>query len=250
MSGAQGKINEYWDLRGASYDAQAGHGIHDPREHRAWLDALAGVLPPAPSDVLDVGTGTGFLALLIAELGHRVTGVDLAEGMLSVARQKIEALPPAAPPPHFSIGDAGDPPLPAGSFDAVVSRHVLWTLGDPAGAFAAWRRLLRPGGRVVAIDALWQLPTAAPAPGGTTEQTVAPTAAADAWREAWGRLYSPDVQAQLPLFNAKTLDPVVAAATAAGFTDVRVLPLEGVETLEKELYPERKSQPRYVVLAL
>jgi hypothetical protein len=51
--------------------------------------APAGSVPPATADVLDVGTGTGFLALLPVELGHRVTGSDLSQDMVAVARAKV-----------------------------------------------------------------------------------------------------------------------------------------------------------------
>src|SRR5262245_9423365 len=80
----QGHVTAYWNFRSVSYDAQPGHGLHHEAERRAWLAALRELSPPAPADVLDAGTGTGFLAWLLAELGHRVTGVDLAEAMLAV----------------------------------------------------------------------------------------------------------------------------------------------------------------------
>jgi SAM-dependent methyltransferase len=150
-------------------------------------------------------------------------------------------------------GDAGNPPLPPASFDAVVSRHVLWTLPNLAGAFAAWKRLLRPGGRVVAIDGLWKLP-AADADGGALETATAPrqdTAQGQDWRALWSRHYSAEVQAHLPLFNAVTLDPAVAAARAAGFVDVTVATLAEVERAEREIDPGKTAtgQPRYVLTA-
>jgi SAM-dependent methyltransferase len=255
----QGHVTAYWDYQGPSYDAQPGHGLHHEAERRAWLRALRGLLPPAPADILDVGTGTGFLAWLLAELGHRVTGVDLAPGMLAVARAERAkgaegpegagaAAPLPAGAPDFRVGDAIDPPLPPASVDAVVNRHLLWTLTDPARAFASWRRLLRPGGRVVAIDGLWRLgqtPASAPpaAPGATP-------AAAEPSREVWGRHYTADVQQALPLYDAPSVDAAVAAARAAGFREVRVTALEEVDRTENESYPERPPRkPRYVLTA-
>ncbi|MGH8932096.1 MAG: class I SAM-dependent methyltransferase [Egibacteraceae bacterium] len=58
----------------------------------AWADVCSGALPTPPADVLDVGTGTGQVALLLADLGHRVTGIDLAEGMLALARAKSASM--------------------------------------------------------------------------------------------------------------------------------------------------------------
>ena len=48
----------------------------------AWVEAVSALLPSEASDVLDVGTGHGFLAFIVASLGHRVTGIDPREGML------------------------------------------------------------------------------------------------------------------------------------------------------------------------
>jgi SAM-dependent methyltransferase len=51
-----------------------------------------------------------------------------------------------------SVGGGHGPPA---SFDVVTSRHFLWTLREPAKAMASWRNLLRPGGRLVAVDGFW-----------------------------------------------------------------------------------------------
>jgi ubiquinone/menaquinone biosynthesis C-methylase UbiE len=246
------RVGQYWDLRSPAYDAGARHGLRNELEHRAWLTDLAALMPPSPSDVLDVGTGTGFLALLLAQLGHRVTGVDIATGMLALAREKAAGLRDAQHVPDFREGDAGDPQLPAASFDAVVSRHVLWTLPDLVGSFAAWRRLLRPGGRVVAIDGLWKLPVAPRSDGGTPTAAppATPSEASQDWRELWAQHYSAEVQARLPLFNAATLDPAMAAAREAGYVHVSVSTLAEVERVEREIEPDAAvSQPRYVLTA-
>jgi SAM-dependent methyltransferase len=69
----QQRINQFWNERAAGAQVPAHHAIVDDKQRQAWLDALAPLLPPEPADVLDVGTGTGFLAFLLADLGHRVT---------------------------------------------------------------------------------------------------------------------------------------------------------------------------------
>jgi SAM-dependent methyltransferase len=241
---AQEQITAYWDFRSPAYDGEPGHAVQSEPERRAWLAALSDLLPAAPAEIVDAGTGTGFVALLLAELGHRVTGIDLSEGMLAVARQKVSGLPPTAPTPDFRTGDAIAPPLPPASVDAVISRHLLWTLTDLEGAFANWRRLLRPGGRVVAIDGLWNVTRQ------ERQQAAAARPPAAPWREEWARRYTAAVQARLPLFAAETLDPVVAAARAAGFADVAISNLKDVERAERERPTDRgTSQPRYVVTA-
>jgi SAM-dependent methyltransferase len=56
---------------------------------------------------------------------------------------------------RFELGEAAAPPFTAQSFDVVFSRHVLWTILDPAAAAKAWYHLLTPGGRVVVVDGIW-----------------------------------------------------------------------------------------------
>ena len=90
----QDKINAYWDVRSHSYDESPGHGFGDPAVHDAWLAQLQMLLPRCRSArVLDVGTGTGFLALLTAELGYPAIAVDLSPKMLRIAKSKAEGMP-------------------------------------------------------------------------------------------------------------------------------------------------------------
>jgi ubiquinone/menaquinone biosynthesis C-methylase UbiE len=235
-SAIQDTITGYWDWRGAAYDEAPRHGIHHPREKEAWLAALRDLLPAAPADVLDVGAGTGFLALLIAELGHRVVGIDLAVNMLAAGLQKSAGMANA---PAFMYGDAHDPPLPAWSFDVVTNRHVMWTLTDPPRALAAWYRLLRPGGRLLAIDGLWWLERAEPAP----NVPLTPT------QQKHKEHYTPEVEAALPLRQATSIATILAMVRDAGFTDVHVTHLDAVAAVEREVLPDtgRMTQPRYVL---
>ena len=153
MTDLQGKITGFWSAVADGYEAHPGNvPARGSREHQAWVHAIADLLPPAPADVLDAGTGTGFVAMIAAALGHRVTAIDLAEPMLAVARAEADRRGVAV---TFAAGDAVAPAFAAASFDAIVSRHLIWTLRDIDVALSAWRRLLRPGGRVVAIDGFW-----------------------------------------------------------------------------------------------
>src|SRR3954465_1224488 len=140
-------IQRWWDDDSSVYDESAGHAISDPVEAAAWRRALEVALPEPVVRVLDVGTGTGSLALLIAELGHAVTGLDLSEGMLERARAKADE---AGASIVFVHGRAEDPP--AGPYDAIVERHVLWTVPDPVSTLRAWRSVTRPGGRLVLLE--------------------------------------------------------------------------------------------------
>jgi ubiquinone/menaquinone biosynthesis C-methylase UbiE len=148
------RIRNYWDKSANSYDNSFGHGIKTDHEKQLWLDLLCqNINGEKQLDILDVGSGTGFLSLLLAELGHNVTGIDLSPEMRKQARQKADKnkLHNAT----FIHGDAENPPFPAQSFDAIISRHVVWTLPAPDIALDHWLKLLKPDGTVIVIDGVW-----------------------------------------------------------------------------------------------
>ncbi|TLS43526.1 class I SAM-dependent methyltransferase [Streptomyces montanus] len=139
-----------WDAESADFDDEPDHGLRDPAVREAWAARLLGWLPRGPSDVLDLGCGTGSLSLLASEQRHRVTGVDLSPRMVDLARAKL-----AGRDAVFFVGDAAAPPVGEQRFDVVLVRHVLWTLPDPERALRHWCGLLRPGGRLVLIEGVW-----------------------------------------------------------------------------------------------
>ncbi|MFD7639444.1 class I SAM-dependent methyltransferase [Kitasatospora sp. NPDC059795] len=154
-------IAAYWNDAAPAFDREPDHGLADGRTRQAWARRLAAWVPDAAGQVLDVGCGTGSLSVLLAEAGHQVTGVDLAAGMVRRARAKTEAAGHAG---HFVVGDAARPPVADGRFDAVLCRHLLWTLPDPRAALHHWTTLLRPGGRLVLIEGRWREAGAAAKP--------------------------------------------------------------------------------------
>ncbi len=196
----QAPITAFWSRIAADYEAHAGN-VAEPgsAEYRRWIDALASALPDPPADVLDVAAGTGYLALAAASLGHRVTAVDLAPGMLDelVATATARGLTVAA-----RAGDAVAPDLPPASFDALTSRHFLWTLREPARAFASWRALLRPGGRLVAVDGFWFT---------TWDEGDVPPVFAEH--------YTAEVREALPFMHLDGPEPILGALAEAGFVE-------------------------------
>ena len=145
-------VRDFWDERAATFDQEPDHGLLDRDVREAWSRLLLPLMPSAPASVVDLGCGTGSLAVLLAQAGHDVRGVDLSARMVSAATTKAEA---AGVPAEFVRGDAARPPYAPASCDVVLARHVLWALPDPAAALAAWVRLLKPGGLLVLIEGRW-----------------------------------------------------------------------------------------------
>ncbi len=114
-----------------------------------FADALAHcvqrIVPREGERVLDVATGTGWTARLIASRGAVVTGLDYSEELILAAREiaRQQGLDIT-----FDIGDAHALPYPDHSFDIVVSTFGVITASDPEQASAELARVCRPGGRL------------------------------------------------------------------------------------------------------
>lgn len=145
-------MTDDWDGLAATFDDDPDHGLRDPVVRSAWAQVLLPRLPDPPARVADLGCGTGSLAVLLAQAGHLVTGLDLSGRMVAAARAKAGA---AGVQVAVEQGDAAAPPFPPGSFDVVLARHVLWMFTDPAAVLARWAALLAPGGRMVLVEGRW-----------------------------------------------------------------------------------------------
>lgn len=145
-------VERYWDEQASSFDEAPDHGLRDAAIRSAWASLLTPLMPPAPARIADLGCGTGSLAILLAEAGHIVSGVDVAAGMITRARAKVAA---AGVDADFEVGDATTPPWPGATFDVVLARHVVWALPDPALGLGRWLEMLKPSGRLVLIEGRW-----------------------------------------------------------------------------------------------
>lgn len=147
-------IGQYWTRRAPSYTDVIKKNLADGWD-QVWADELISHFPDGgdrPLRVLDIGTGPGFYAIILARRGYDVTAVDYSEGMLQEAKRNAGAL---ADKIRFARMDAQKLAFADGSFDTIVTRNLTWNLPDPAGAYREWMRVLRPGGALVNFDANW-----------------------------------------------------------------------------------------------
>ena len=209
---AQENITTFWSTVAPFYESDPDN-VPSPEssEHQRWTRTIEQLLPRPPADVLDLGTGTGFVAMIASRLGHRATGVDLSAAMLSEARAHADRSGLAT---RFEIGDAVNPPFEQSSFDAIVCRHLLWTLRQPKVAISNWLRLLRPDGRIIVIDAFW---FAQPLP-----------------EDDFGlfqRHYNTQTRDALPAMRWDRIELVTDLLTSLGLSDVTVIDLAEVGLL-------------------
>lgn len=141
-------IADWWTKDCSFYDNYPEHGL-TIKEEALWRTFFEEELGENPLKILDVGTGTGSISLILAYLGHDVTGIDLSPGMLDVCEKKAGARGLML---DLHVGDAETLPFPDQQFDVVTSRWVLWTLLQPETAISEWMRVLKPGGKIFAFD--------------------------------------------------------------------------------------------------
>ena len=226
------QVAAHWDRRAAHFDEDFGHSIRTPAERAAWDRILDLVLAGrGVLDALDAGCGTGFLTFELVARGHHVTGVDFAPAMIAEARRKAAEHGLSV---RFEEADAEQLPFTPGSFDFLISRHVLWTLPHPEAAIAEWIRVLRPGGRLVVVDS--QLDAGAAPPATENARTSQEYAA---------------IGDQLPFLGGRAREEIETLLTAHGLVNVGGDPLlDLVAAQEQRMVEEgreRRTRRRYVV---
>ena len=226
-------ITGLWNREYSNYDNCYAHGLKSDREKREWLKLLDSLVVKKPSLVLDVGAGTGFVSLLLAELGHSCRGLDLSENMLSVARQKAEKA--GFTSLSFDVGDAENTGEPSGRYDVVINRHLVWTLPHPEAAIRDWKRVLKPGGQLIILEGNWHY-----------------NRPIDKIQVFLGRCllsiqekrnafhndgdYDAATKEALPMLKSKNARRLSQMVSDAGF-DVTVIPLKAVDRAEKRAMP-------------
>ena len=147
-------IEQYWTRRAPSYTDVIQKNLTNGWDD-VWADTLISHFPEQELEtvrVLDIGTGPGFYAIILAARGCMVTAVDYSEGMLAEAYSNAGELAEVI---DFRRMDAQNLDFDDNSFDVIVSRNLTWNLENPVRAYGEWKRVLRPGGRIINFDANW-----------------------------------------------------------------------------------------------
>ena len=161
------------------------------------------------------------MSLIAAELGHLVTALDLSAGMLERLRGKAASRGMEVQIVH---GPADEPP--PGPFDAVIERHLLWTVPEPGAALSAWHRAA-PEGRLILFEGIMP---------GREHVRRARGWAADRVRRAAGvphdhhAEYDPDILDLLPLARLSSPAPLIhSRSRPPGWGRVRLERLRDIE---------------------
>jgi ubiquinone/menaquinone biosynthesis C-methylase UbiE len=206
------EIRLYWSRRAETFDRSPAHGMSSAAEIDAWVALLRDLGLRPGMRVLELGAGTGQFTTALIAAGAEVEAVDFAEPMLARARARH-----AGGRARFRLADAAAPMVADGVFDAVVCRHLIWTLTEPEATLAAWRRALRPGGLLITIDGDWTRRT----PLARLAARIGRAWDARAGRPPlWDAAAHAAIMARLPFGDGLTRERLAALLTACGFEPV------------------------------
>lgn len=153
MTELKKRIKGYWTDRAEGYSKVNQEELATEQRSK-WKKVLKEHLAIGTSKlkVLDIGTGPGFFAILLAEMGCEVTGIDCTEAMLEEAR--TNALN-AQVKVEWKVMDAEALEFEKEQFDCIITRNLTWVLPHPDKAYTEWLRVLKPGGILLNFDANW-----------------------------------------------------------------------------------------------
>ena len=141
---------EYWSGRAAEY-SRLHMDSYESDKRKAFAEQVAMSIPDCDNiEALDLGCGSGFMSMILADANCRVTGIDFSEDMLVLARQNLAQRGYEATLLRMRAQELA---FPDGSFDFVVSRNVTWMLEDVDSVYAEVMRVLKDGGVFLNLDA-------------------------------------------------------------------------------------------------
>jgi ArsR family transcriptional regulator len=115
---------------------------------RTWEATARGLVHLLdPGDVLDVASGDGVLAELLAPRARSIICLDVSERVVEAGRRRLDSCRNVS----FEVGDMHDMPFADASFDTVLLMHALTYTREPARVFGEAARVLRPTGKLLAV---------------------------------------------------------------------------------------------------
>lgn len=147
-------FTDYWSLRAQTYsDDMSKIDFRDDWKSEL-KQRIEGHFPgkaPGSIRVLELATGHGYFACILAELGYNVTAVDLAPGMLEVAKKNCAKYIDSI---DFLHMNAEELTFENDCFDVVFCRFLTWLLPRPQKAYSEWCRVLKKDGLVLVYDTM------------------------------------------------------------------------------------------------
>ncbi|MFF4694036.1 class I SAM-dependent methyltransferase [Streptomyces sp. NPDC001307] len=226
------QVNDYNSFAEA-YTAENETNLVNAYYERPAMLALAGDV--AGRRILDVGCGSGPLFAALRNRGAIVSGFDASAGMLELARRRL------GDGADLQVADLGSPlPYSDDTFDDVVASLVLHYLEDWGPALAELRRVLKPGGRLIAsVDHPFAINLMHRQAGREAEYQYFDTTN---WTEEW----TMGGQTSLMSFWHRPLHAMIEAFTGAGFR-ITVISEPEPDPAARELFPEViAAKPRFL----
>ena len=211
----------YWTGRAASY-SEVNQLELATQQRQKWSDCLHAEIArqfpdraPESLRVLEVGTGPGFFAILLRELGYDLTAIDLTPAMLAEAKKNAGEL---AGEIQWMEMNAEALDFADASFDVVVSRNLTWNLPHPDRAYAEWARVLKPGGLLLNFDANWYAYLFDDEAQAAYDRDRANSAEQGVWDQNVGENFDvmEDIARRVPLSNIRRPDWDLALLRALG----------------------------------
>ncbi|MER8018083.1 class I SAM-dependent methyltransferase [Streptomyces griseoluteus] len=226
------KVNDYNSFAEA-YTAENETNLINAHYERPAMLALAGDV--AGRRILDAGCGSGPLSAALRDRGALVSGFDASAGMLELARRRL------GDGTDLQVADLGSPlPYADDTFDDVVASLVLHYLEDWGPALAELRRVLKPGGRLIAsVDHPFAISLMHRQAGREADYKYFDTTN---WTEEW----TMGGQTALMSIWHRPLHAMIEAFTGAGFRIMAISEPEP-DPAARELFPEViAATPRFL----
>lgn len=226
-------VNSYWNSPECVEGYGPGHykGLEKGQDEKIWTDLLLDAFGPGPAKALEIGSGTGYLSILLAKAGFDVVGVDQSVNMLEAARKNATL---AEVDVEFRMGIASEFETGDNTFDCALARWVFWTLPNPVEVAKHVYSALKPGGKFFVFDGLWFK--------SFDDHNIDTD---DERARRWDDSYTDDVRSSLPLMFDGGPEEVAVILEKAGFVDTESAWMTELSELYEKARPQQTPHRAY-----